>query len=467
MSITIDQNRHISTHPSQTVAPLLEVTGADLQVPLATRRNGENTCRYVNLDYAASAPALAHVEARLAEARPFYASVHRGAGWASQVSTALFEGSRQVVARFLGARDDDVVVFTRNTTDALNLLASAVPFEQGDVVVFDLEHHANLLPWQRGHHRIVGAAPSLAESLDRLKAALIEAPAALVSVTGASNVTGEQLPIRAIADLAHAHGARLCVDAAQLAPHQPVDLAGCDIDYLALSGHKLYAPYGVGALVGRRDWLDAAAPYLAGGGAVRNVRLDEVDWAPAPARHEGGTPNVLGAVALAAACEALSELPSGALEVHESALRERLVGGLKAVDGVRVVRIWDDSVSSIGVVTFVVDGIDPGLLAAVLSAEYGVGVRDGKFCAHPLLAKLGLPAGAVRASLGVGSSSEDVDRLVAAVRCIVDEGPQLGYHLVDGRYAPVGDPRRLPEFAVPTWLSGAGAPAGASPCQHG
>jgi len=208
-----------------------------------------------------------------------------------------------------------------------------------------------------------------------------------------------------------------------------------------------------------RDWLDAAEPYLAGGGAVRAVEVHSVQWAPAPARHEAGTPNVLGAVALAAACETLAALPAGALEVHEEELRNCLVGGLRELDGVRVQRIWDDCPSSIGVATFTVDGYDPGLVAAVLSAEHGIGVRDGKFCAHPLLSRLGLHSGAVRASVGVGSSSDDVERLLDAVRSLVERGPALEYHQVDGRWAPVRDRRTLP-----AWLTGAPS-GGPSPCQ--
>lgn len=443
------------------VPPLLPVQGADLQVPLAT---GGQT-RYANFDYAASAPALAGVVARLEQALPFYSSVHRGAGWASQVSTGVYETSRARIGRALGAAADQVVVFTRNTTDALNLLASAVPADAGDVVVLDLEHHANLLPWQRGNHRIVPTAATLELTIARLEQELSDGNVALLSVTGASNVTGEELPVARLAALAHRYGARICVDAAQLAPHRRVDVTALDVDYLALSGHKLYAPFGAGVLVGRRDWLDLADPYLAGGGAVRDVSTDLVDWAPAPARHEAGTPNVLGAVALAAALDTLQKLPAGAVEVHEAALRDRLLDGLASLPQVHVVTIWDDTPSSIGVVTFQVDGYASDLLAAILSAEHGIGVRDGKFCAHPLLKRLGVDTGAVRASLGVGSSSEDVDRLLSALRDIIDEGPRLEYHLVDGRYAPVADPRALPD-----WLVDEDTPApvfAASPCQEG
>ena len=419
--------------PGRTAAvePLLPVVGADLQAPLVTG----GSRRYANLDYAASAPALACVAGRVAEVLPTYASVHRGAGYASRLSTALYEDSRATIGAFVGARPDDVAVVVRNTTDALNLLAGCVP-DGGRVVVLDVEHHANFLPWQRLEHAVVPFAGTLEQTLADLELEVATAPTALVAVTGASNVTGEELPIEWITAVAHAHGARVVVDAAQLAPHRRIDIAASDVDYVTLSGHKLYAPFGAGVLVGRRDWLDEATPYLAGGGAVLSVCGDATEWAPAPARHEAGTPNVIGTAALAAACAALEQLDPGALEVHEETLRERLVEGLTGLEGVAVHRIWPDSPSSIGVVTFTVDGYEPGLVAAVLSAEDGIGVRDGKFCAHPLLARLGLPGGAVRASVGAGSRLDDVDRLVAALRDLLTSGPRWSYELLDGRWSP-------------------------------
>lgn len=422
-------------------APLLPVVGGDTSVPLVS---GE-TRRYANLDYAASAPSLQAVADHVAEILPYYASVHRGAGYGSQVFTRLYEGARPVVARFVGARDDDVVIFTRNTTDSLNLLARPLP-AGGDVVVLDVEHHANLLPWQGVAHRVLHAAQSLERTIARLEAELSNRPAALVTVTGASNVTGEQLPLGRLAGIAHRHGARLCVDAAQLAPHRRIDLIASGVDYVAFSGHKLYAPFGAGVLVGRRDWLDAAPPYLAGGGAVREVTTEGTTWAEAPARHEGGSPNVVGVAALAKACQVIDALPEGALEAHEAALRSRLVAKLTDLPGIRVHRIWPDSSSSVGVVSFSVAGYEPGLVAAYLSAEHGIGVRDGRFCAHPLLARLGLAEGAVRASFGLGSTAEDVDRLVVALEQLTGFGPQWTYEVVDGRCAPVPDPRPLPDF---------------------
>jgi selenocysteine lyase/cysteine desulfurase len=442
---------------SDVVHPLLPVVGADLAAPIVT--GGE--VRYANLDYAASAPALQAVCDHLHQALPYYSSVHRGAGFASQVSTRLYESARRTVGEFVGARDDDVVVFTRNTTDALNLLASAVP-EGGDVIFLDAEHHANLLPWRGRAHRCVPVAHTLAGTVERLADALRERPAALVAVTGSSNVTGEILPIARIAAIAHAHGARIVVDAAQLAPHRLIDIAHLGIDYVALSGHKLYAPFGAGVLVGRRDWLDAAPAYLAGGGAVREVGAEETDWAPAPQRHEGGTPNVLGAAALAAACRAVAELPDGALEAHESALRDRLVRGLRRLPGVRILQIWPDSTERIGVVTFALTGHDCGRVAAYLSAEHGIGVRDGRFCAHPLLARLGYGEGALRASLGLGSSSEDVDRLLAALDLLLSDGESWTYALDSGRWAPSPDPRPTLDWLPATDPA---STTGVSPCE--
>jgi selenocysteine lyase/cysteine desulfurase len=426
------------------VSALLPVVGGTTTVPLV-----DGTQRvYANLDYAASAPALEAVAARVTEVLPLYASVHRGAGYLSQVSTALYESSRQAIARFVDARPDDVAIITRNTTDSLNLLAGVVP-AGGRVLVLDVEHHANLLPWVQSSERhgnrttILPIRQTVAETLDALRDELAQQPYALLTVTGASNVTGESLPLDRVIALAHAQGARVAVDGAQLVPHRGFSLAQTDADYVAFSGHKTYAPFGAGALVGRRDWLDTGTPYLAGGGAVRDVRADRTLWQPAPARHEAGSPNVLGAIALAEACDRLAALPAGALAAHEEALRERLVTGLSGIDGVEIARVWPDSDPPVGVLTFTVPDHDPGLVAAYLAAEHGIGVRDGRFCAHPLLAHLGASGGAIRASVGVGTTSEAVDRLVAALRSYLATGPAVRYEVVDGCWAVVDDTRPL------------------------
>ena len=314
--------------------PLAAVTGAEIQAPLI--QGGH--VRYANLDYGASAPALSVVSAYLNEILPFYASVHRGAGYASQISTSVYENARTIVREFVGGRPDDAVIFTRNTTDSLNLLAGCLPaadgVHTGEVLYLDIEHHANLLPWQRVPHRSVIAAPTLAATLELLRAELAHGGVSLLAVTGASNVTGEILPIRALAALAHDHGARIVVDAAQLAPHRRIDIAADGVDYLAFSGHKLYAPFGAGVLIGRPDWLDAGTPHLAGGGAVQDARIDGVSWTTGPARHEGGSPNVLGAATLARATQVIADLDVEQWHAHENAIRSFLVEGLARIDGV-------------------------------------------------------------------------------------------------------------------------------------
>lgn len=419
--------------------PLLPLVGADVQIPLVDGR----TVRHANFDGAASAPALVSVAERVTATLPWYASVHRGTGYASQVSTALYERARADIGRFVGARAEDVTIFTRNTTDAINLLAGAVP---GRVLTLDIEHHANLLPWDRsrGGHVTVAAQPTAAGTLSALNGVLSTGRFALLAVTGASNVTGEALPLAAVVDLAHRHGCRVFVDGAQLLAHRRLSLEASGVDYVAFSGHKLYAPFGAGALVGRRDWLDVSEPYLAGGGAVRHVTTDSVEWTDAPARHEAGTPNLIGAVAIAAAAAALSSLPEAVLHQHEDGLHRRLVTGLAGLPGLEIARVWADSPAPIGVATFRLADTDPALLATFLAAEHGVSVRDGRFCAHPLLDRLGWGAGAVRASIGVGTTADDVDRLVAGIRAWITGQRHVRYEHVDGSWTVVDDPRPAP-----------------------
>ncbi|MEV4076571.1 aminotransferase class V-fold PLP-dependent enzyme [Nonomuraea fuscirosea] len=412
--------------PSATSRPIPAVLGADLEVPV----KGGRLVGYANLDYAASAPCLEPVSAAVTAALPAYSSVHRGAGYASQLTTARYEQARHTVRAFVGARPDDSVIFTRNTTDATNLLAGCLP-EGTTTVVFDTEHHASLLPWRHAVRLAPPAFPGEAVRAADEALAAIEGPKLLV-VTAASNVTGELWPIAALAHIAHRHGARILVDAAQLVPHRRLNLTALDLDYVAFSGHKLYAPFGAGALVGRRDWLAEGEPYLKGGGAVRSVG-ERVEWHDDPEpRHEAGTPNVLGAIALAAACDALTATGWTALVREEERLIARLRSGLTSIDGVRELSLWGDDHPRVGIVSFTVAGYSAREVAEALSGEYGIGVRDGKFCAHPFVRHLlGTSGGAsdgdcaddtgsaVRASIGIGSTQEHVDRLIEAVRDLV------------------------------------------------
>ena len=207
-------------------------------------------------------------------------------------------------------------------------------------------------------------------------------------MTGASNVTGEVWPIAELAALAHRHGARILVDCAQLAPHRAVDIAGLDLDWVALSGHKLYAPFGSGALVGRPDGLDRADPYLAGGGSVAWVSAQGAAWTGLPDRHEGGSPNVVGAFAMAAACSELRRIGMDAIAVEERRLGDRLRARLAEVPGLVSYQTWPGHPDRVGIAAFSLEGRDHAEVATVLSAEHGIGVRSGSFCAHPLLAHI-------------------------------------------------------------------------------
>ena len=394
---------------------------------------------------------------------PWYSSVHRGAGFKSRRSTAAYEQARREILRFAGRAEHggDVAIVCRNTTEAINHLAYRLPLDPGDVVVTTVvEHHANLLPWARvAQRRFVECGPDGTFGVDDVTAALDAAPRPkLLAVTGASNVTGWLPPVEALCAAAHERGVPVLVDAAQLAPHRPLP-AGAD--FLAFSGHKLYAPYGAGALVGPRSAFTEGDPFLAGGGAVDLVDIDEVIWTDPPEREEAGSPNVVGAVAFGAAMAELHRIGWDALAAHEEALARRLRRGLAAIDGVRLLGPGLD-VGTLAVAAFTVEGLHHALVAARLSAEWGIGVRHGCFCAHPYLLRLlgvakadvaaarrqvlagdrrGIP-GAVRASCGLGTTTDDVSALLEAVgRLAAGEPPPVPYDQdpVTGDFFPAVD----------------------------
>jgi selenocysteine lyase/cysteine desulfurase len=443
----------------------VRLLGADIEVPCV---DGVAR-RYVNLDYAASTPVLAEVWDAVEAFVPWYSSVHRGSGLKSQVATAAFEGVREVVARFVGARPDDRVVFARNTTEAVNVLAAALPAGTR-ILSSAVEHHSNMLPWRRHELQTLPFSQSPEELCDLFERALRAARPRiqLVAVTGASNVTGEVWPIAELAEIAHRHGAELFVDAAQLAPHRRIDMAATGIDYLALSGHKLYAPFGAGALIGSGPRLAAGDPLLHGGGAIKWVTLDDVVWADAPERYEAGSPNVVGVVALGAACERLLELGMDTVAEHERGLSRLLRKGLATVPGLRTLTLWSPaSADRVGVATFNLAHYPHPLVAAALSAEHGIGVRNGCFCAQPLIARLlGIPGGdiddlvadlragrcpplpgGVRASIGLGTTAEDIQRLVDALQRIARHGPdaRYSYRPAFDEYVLMDDRRAWPD----------------------
>jgi selenocysteine lyase/cysteine desulfurase len=457
----------------------LALVGAHLPVPCLDGSERP----YRDLDCAASTPALPAVAERVHEFLPWYSSVHRGAGYKSRRATAEYEAARDEVHRFTrrppGA--GDVVVLVRNTTEAINHLAYRLDLQPDDVVATTVvEHHANLLPWGRvARRRWVECGPDGTFSVDDVAAVLDESPRpAVLAVTGASNVTGWVPPVAEICAEAHHRGIPVVLDAAQVAPHRPIPT---EPDVVAFSGHKLYAPFGAGALVGPRRWFESGDPFLAGGGAVDLVDLDEVIWTEPPEREEAGSPNVVGAVALGAAMQELQRIGWDAIRDHEATLSARLQEGLRAIQGVRVLGPEPSSGADLLAVTsFTVEGLHHALVAARLSAEFAVGVRHGCFCAHPYLIRLlgvgvdgvararaavrrgdrrSVP-GAVRASCGIGTSTEDVDALLEAVRILARGEPAPVSYVQDPVTADF-----WPEGDVSGW-SGAERPAGAA-CARG
>lgn len=443
-----------SAHTPETIRA--QVIGLSTPLP---RREGAHVAA-TNLDNAATTPPLRQVQETVERFLGVYSSVHRGAGLKSQAASAAYEQARAVVGRFVGARPGQhQAIFTRNTTEALNLLARRISLRPGQVIISsELEHHSNDLPWRAAAPVVhIRATPDGALDLGHY-AELLRRHAGrvrLVAISGGSNVTGHLPPLAELARQAHAHGAEIAVDAAQLAPHRPIDIGDLDdpahLDYVAISGHKLYAPYGAGALIGRADTFARGAPMLAGGGSVRSVGGSSVEWAEGPGREEAGTPNAVGAIALAAACLALEQIGLETIAAHEAALTAYALDKLARVPG-----LWlygdpdpDGAAGRLGVLPFCLDGYDPHLVAAMLSYEYGIAVRSGSFCAQPYVRRLlesertGCEVGQlglIRASFGLYSTVEDVDRLVAALRAIA-AGDYDGLYERDpaaGGFRPIG-----------------------------
>ncbi len=430
---------------AQTASLRSRIVGIEQQVPLL----GGGSRPYVNLDNAASTPVLREVLDTVNRFMDWYSSVHRGTGFKSQVSTHAYEEARGIVADFVGAnRAEHVVIFGKNATEAINKVSWRMNLSADDVVlVSQMEHHSNDLPWRAqaqvehiGVDDIGGLDLAHLDSLLHQHAGRVR----LVAVTGASNVTGYMPDIHALARRVHAAGAQILVDCAQLAPHRTINIRGLDdpehLDYVTLSAHKMYAPFGTGALIGRRDTFQQGVPEHRGGGTIDFVTLDSVTWASAPDRDEAGTPNVVGAVALAAAIRALSDIGMDRIAAHEAELRAYGLRRLARIDGLRFYGADDASEGSrhLGVIAFTLDSQPHGLVAAALAAEYGIGVRNGCFCAHPYLIRLlGLSQceveevranmasgnrstvpGLVRISFGMYNSLDDIDQLATALERI-------------------------------------------------
>jgi len=441
---------------------------------------------YVNLDNAASTPPLLDVVQALDQFMPYYSSVHRGTGFKSRLSTEAYEHARDIIGRFVGADlDVNTVIFGKNTTEALNKLAYKAQLGDDSLVLStQMEHHSNDLPWRpRARTLHVRARPDGRLDEDHLDELLAQYGdrIALLTVTAASNVTGYIQPVHRLARKAHSIGAKIVVDAAQLAAHRRIDMKPDDddehLDFVVIAGHKMYAPYGTGALIGPKDFFEQSPPEYRGGGTVDVVTLDSVFWTGAPEREEAGSPNVAGAVAMATAAKVLMSVGMDEITRHESELLHYALRRLSSVPGLVIYGESDPEravAEKVGVVPFNLEGVPHALLAAIAGYEGGVGVRHGCFCAHPYVVRLlgitpeesgawqakvlggdrrDMP-GMVRMSMGCYNDSSDVDRLVETLERI-SSGEYSGSYEVDpasGEYTPIGYEEPLSEFFP--WLEG-------------
>jgi cysteine desulfurase/selenocysteine lyase len=348
-----------------------------------------------------------------------HANIHRGVHALSQAATEAFEGARERVRRFINARSTKEIIFVRGTTEAINLVAQSFArprFKAGDeIIVTALEHHANIVPWQMvceqtGCSLKVAPINKRGELLYDEYVKLLSPRTKLVAIAHVSNALGSILPVKRIVDAAHSHGAVVLVDGAQAVPHAHVDVRALGCDFYAFSGHKLYGPTGIGVLYGREELLQSMPPWQGGGDMILTVSFEKTTYNDLPAKFEAGTPNISGAVGLAAAMDYVESLGIDAIAAHEHRLVELATAELQKIPGIQIVGTAANKAS---IVSFTLDGVHPHDLGTILDHE-GVAVRTGHHCAMPLMTFLGLPATA-RASFGVYNTEKDVASLVAAL----------------------------------------------------
>ncbi|WP_420404591.1 cysteine desulfurase [Nisaea sp.] len=344
-----------------------------------------------------------------------YANVHRGLHYLSELATARYEGAREKVQAFIKARHSHEVIFTKGTTEALNLVAHSWArafLEKGDeIIITTMEHHSNIVPWQMVRDekelvlKVVDVDEEGAFHLADLEA-LITDKTRLIAIPHVSNVLGTVLPVKEIASLAHRAGAVLVVDGAQGVTHMPVDVQDLDCDFYAFSGHKLYGPSGIGILYGKEELLEKMPPYQGGGDMINTVTMEKSTWADLPHKFEAGTPPIAQAVGLGAAIDYIDAIGIAAVGAHEGDVLNYATQRLASVDGLRLIGTAPGKVS---VISFVMDCAHPHDISTIID-QAGVAVRAGHHCAQPLMERFDVPAMA-RASLGMYNTRQDIDAL--------------------------------------------------------
>lgn len=370
------------------------VIGADTKIPL---NNGQFTTA-INFDNAASTPPFVSVMEEINHFATMYSSIHRGTGYKSQLSSKLFEEARAIVLKFVNADPlRDTVIFVKNTTEAINKLSYRLWDGNKRSVILStwMEHHSNDLPWRNKFQvDYVQTDPSGKLSLEDLESRLIKhkGNVKLVTVTGASNVTGYVNPIHKIAELAHRYQAKILVDGAQLVPHNSVNMNPINplqrIDYLTFSAHKMYAPFGIGILIGPRETFEKGISEFVGGGTAETVTHDWVVWEKPPHNEEAGTPNLMGVVALVAAIKTLTTLGMKNIDHYENQLTNYANSKLKSIPGITIYSHTNPDEPRIGVIPFNIKGIAHDHVATILSNQAGIAVRTGCFCTQPYIQRL-------------------------------------------------------------------------------
>ena len=359
------------------------------------------------------------VEAITDEYYSVNANVHRGVHFLSQQATELHEASRETVRRFINARSSNEIVFTRGTTESINLLASSFAdsqMKEGDeVIVSVMEHHSNIVPWQLQAAR-KGIVLKVIPMNDRGELLLDEYEklfserTKLVSFAHVSNVLGTVNPAKEMIATAHAHGVPVLIDGAQSVPHMKVDVQDLDADFFAFSGHKIYGPTGVGVLYGKEEWLDKLPPYQGGGEMIQSVSFEKTTFNELPFKFEAGTPDYIGTTALAKALDYVSAIGMENIAAHEHELTRYAMQRLKEIDGMR---IFGEAGNKSGVISFLVGNIHHLDMGTLLD-RLGIAVRTGHHCAQPLMIRMGIE-GTVRASFGLYNTKEEIDMLAAGI----------------------------------------------------
>jgi len=351
-------------------------------------------------------------------------NVHRGVHTMSQQATDSYEGARGKVRQFINAGDDKEIIFTRNTTEGINLVAHSYGRQNvglgDDIIVSNMEHHSNIVPWQmlceeKGANLLVVPIDDSGELLMDEYEKMLGSRTKLVSITHVSNALGTILPAKQIVEMAHAHGAPVLLDGAQAVPHMPVDMQELDCDFYVFSGHKLYGPTGIGILYGKEEYLEAMPPFLGGGDMIKSVTFEKTIYNDLPYKFEGGTPDIAGAIGLGAAIDYVNNLGFDQITAHEDELLRYGTEALSAIEGLKIIGTAEHKA---GILSFVMDKAHPHDIGTILD-EQGIAVRTGHHCAQPVMARFQIPATA-RASLAFYNTKEDIDALVKGIDRVLE-----------------------------------------------